>query len=235
MQHLDRALRTRRRRKVMAVLSAGTAVGLATVVTLAAWNDNEWVFGGAGPGGDPGVGTSTFEVQQDAWDSTPPTVESDTFGDFEDEPGNALLFTVNPGAMTPGDTIYAPVALTTTAASIAGTLQLRHPVPAPADDSDEELWANLTYSVRVTEDAVEAANCRTAFTSSGTLVPAEPSSAVEGLSFDADVEAAPQTLAAARGNVQYYCFAITLPDSETAQELQGKTVYPAWQFAAVSE
>jgi len=234
MRHLDRALRTRRRRKVMAVLSAGTAVGLTTVVTLAAWNDNEWVFGGAGPD-EPGVGTSTFEVVQDAWDNTPPTVGSDTFGNFEDPPGNMLLFTVTPLAMTPGDTIYAPVALTTTDESIAGTVQLQKPVRSADAASDAGLWANLTYSVRVTGDAGEAANCRTAFTSSGTLVPDGPTSKVEGLRFDDDIEATPQSLAAARGNVQYYCFAITLPDNETTQGLQGRTVYPAWQFAAVSE
>ena len=51
------------RRKVMAVAAAGLVLGVGASVTLAAWTDTEWVFGGNGAGG-PGVGTSTFEVQQ---------------------------------------------------------------------------------------------------------------------------------------------------------------------------
>src|SRR5690606_32712415 len=97
-----------------------------TLATLASWTDSEWVFGGGGGAGgdDDGIGTSVFEVQQNR-DVVPPAA-----GDvFEDRETNAdageLTFSVDPNAMTPGDTIYAPVALRTTPTSIAGTLQLQ--------------------------------------------------------------------------------------------------------------
>ena len=225
------AIRTRRRRKVMAIASAGTAVGLAAVVTLASWTDQEWVFGGTGPGDEDGVGTSSFNVQQDAWDAAAPTTTSTSFNDKEANPGNPLIFNVDPTGMTPGDTIYAPVALTTTAASIAGGLTLKAPVAATgktAVDASGLLWNNLTYSVTATDDAAVAAECRTDFAASGTEI-------VSDLALTNPLAAQPERdLDAARGNVQYYCFAITLPDNSTTQDLQGRTVFPAWQFAAVS-
>ncbi|MFT4188663.1 MAG: hypothetical protein QM621_08775 [Aeromicrobium sp.] len=229
----EKAQGVRRRRKVMAVASAGLALGLAAVLSLAAWNDSEWVFGGLGPGGggDEGVGTSEFEVQQNAWEgATAPTTAS-SFTDHETNPGNALLFDVDPTGLTPGTTIYAPVALTTTAESVAGTLTLTTPAVAAngktADDPDGLLWDNLIYSVRVTDDAATAANCQTDFASAGTAI-------VTDSAFSDSVTTGTQSLSAARGNVQYYCFAITLPDNATTQTLQGLKVFPAWRFHATS-
>lgn len=227
-----RTAATRRRRRGLALLSTGTAVGLATVASLAAWNDEEWVFGGGGSG-TPGVGTSSFNVQQDTWSGpAAPTVATGSFADFEQNPGDDLEFVVDPSAMTPGDDIYAPVALTTEASSVAGTLTLQAPVPAvgqSADDPQGLLWENLTYSVRATTDATVAADCSAgSFATSGTVV-------AEDLTLADPLSASPQSLSAARGNVQYYCFRISLPDSAATQGLQGRSVYPAWRFAAVSE
>lgn len=215
----------------MAITSAGVAVGLAAVVTLASWNDQEWVFGGSGPGGtsQPGVGTSTFNVQQDAWDATSPAAQSATFDDNETNPGNPLIFNVEPNGLTPGDTIYAPVAMTTEANSIAGNLTLQAPVAdvgKTATDAGGLLWDNLTYTVRVTDVQATADNCRTDFANAGTAI-------VTNQPFTAGATVA-QSLSAAGTNVQYYCFAITLPDNATTQGLPGRTVFPAWQFAAVS-
>ena len=229
-----RAVSVRRRRKVLAFVAGGMALGVAGMVTLAAWNDNEWVFGGTGPGGEEGVGTSEFNVQQNSWGGDPvPTAASD-FIDRETNPGNALKFTVDPTGLTPNTTIYAPVAMTTTANSIGGELQLVKPEAATGEvlnDDDGLLWDALTYSVRVTADAAVAENCTPAgFASAGDdIVPA-------GTGFAADVAAAPQDLSAERGNVQYYCFAITLPAAEADNaDLQGLVVSPAWRFAAVSD
>lgn len=228
-----RAVSVRRRRKVLAFVAGGMALGVAGMVTLAAWNDNEWVFGGTGPGGEEGVGTSEFNVEQNAWTDTVPTAAS-TFTNHENNPGNALMFNVDPTGLTPGTTIYAPVAMTTTANSIGGELQLIKPEAATGEvlnDDDGLLWDALTYSVRVTADAAVAENCTPAgFASAGDdIVPA-------GTGFAADVAAAPQDLSAERGNVQYYCFAITLPAAEADNaDLQGLVVSPAWRFAAVSD
>lgn len=227
-----RAVSVRRRRKVMAIIAGGTALGVAGLVTLAAWNDNEWVFGGTSADGGDGVGTSSFNVQQNAWSgATAPTTAS-TFTDHETNPGNELIFNVDPTGLTPGDTIYAPVALTTTADSIAGELQLTPAIAATgktAVDAGDALWDVLTYSVRVTDTAATAANCTPAgFASAGTQI-------VTDQALDAAITADPQALSAERGNVQYYCFAITLPATEADnQDLQGRVVFPAWRFAATS-
>lgn len=225
------AQRTRRRRKVMALAAGGIAVGVATMATLASWTDSEWVFGG-GAGG-PGVGTSTFEVQQNR--STTPPAAGDAFEDFEtNETAGQLTFAVDPGAMTPGDTVYAPVALRTTTASIAGTVTLQEAVASTnsthvAIDPSGLLWDNLTYSVRVTSDIAVAANCNAAgYASAGTVV-------VPDTGLGDAISPAAQPLAAEAGNVQYYCFALTLPNNATTQTLQGRTVFPAWEFAAESD
>lgn len=234
-----RAVSVRRRRMVMAIVAGGTALGVAGVVTLAAWNDNEWVFGGTGPGGEDGVGTSEFNVQQNAWSgATAPT--ADGFNDAETNPGNALTFDVDPTGLTPGDTIYAPVALKTTAESIGGTLQLMAAVPATgktaADLADTDaglaagaLWNALTYSVAVTDSATDAAECTAGnLAGAGALI-------VNGSTLSTAVPVDTQALAAAGADVQYYCFAITLPDLPANQALQGRTVFPAWDFSATSD
>jgi predicted ribosomally synthesized peptide with SipW-like signal peptide len=226
---------TVRRRKAMALISMLTAVGVTSVGTLAAWNDNEWVFGGAGPSGStPGVGTSTFEVVQDTWAVTPPTTAAGTWAHHEENPGDALVFNVDPSTLTPGDTIYAPVALTTTPNSIGGTLALQQPVPAVSDvdrvwdDAGSQLWASLRYTVTVTQSADTAKNCGVTGAATGEVLVSS-----RGLAADL-TEVAAQPLSAAGGNIQYYCFAITLPNTELTQTLQGRAVFPAWRFAAES-
>lgn len=226
-----RAISVRRRRKVMAIVAGGMAVGVAGFLTLAAWNDNEWVFGGTSGDGGDGVGTSSFNVQQNAWSGDTAPADLATFTDHETNPGNELIFNVNPSALTPGATIYAPVALTTTTESIAGTLTLQPAVAADgmtAVDADGLLWSALQYSVAVTEDPAIAATC-----TSGTLAGTE---IVTDQPLTSTIAGTPsQALAAANGDVQYYCFEITLPDTEANQALQGRTVFPAWRFAAESE
>jgi len=55
------------RRRIFAVAAGGAALGVGVAATLAAWTDTEWVFGGDGTGG-PGVGTSTFAIEQNLRD-----------------------------------------------------------------------------------------------------------------------------------------------------------------------
>ncbi len=112
------ATRVHRRRKVMAVASAGTAVGLAAALTLASWSDSEWVFGGADAAGDGGgVGTSTFEVQQSAWTTTAPTTTG-SFVDAESNPGEGLVFDIL-GAIV-GNAVSGVLFAPTSVASTAG-------------------------------------------------------------------------------------------------------------------
>ncbi|HLS48570.1 MAG TPA: SipW-dependent-type signal peptide-containing protein [Actinomycetaceae bacterium] len=53
--------RSQRTRKIVALSAAGTVLAVGAISTLAAWNDSEWVWGGANSQGDP-IGTSTFNV-----------------------------------------------------------------------------------------------------------------------------------------------------------------------------
>lgn len=221
-----------RKRKALAIIGALSGAGLASLATLAAWNDNEWVFGGAGPGGGepPGVGTSTFNVVQNAWEGTAPAAAA-IVDDFESNPGDALVFNVVPNEMSPGTTIYAPVALRSDDDSIAGTLTLQPAVAAVGQtpvDAGGALWDELRYSVRVTDSQATAANCTpTGFASAGTAI-------VTDQALSAAITPGAQSLTADGGNVQYYCFAVTLPDTPAAQDLQGRVVFPAWRFAATS-
>lgn len=53
-----------RRRRILALLSGGIALAVGGTMTLASWNDIEWVFAGGAAGNDPGVVTSEFVVYQ---------------------------------------------------------------------------------------------------------------------------------------------------------------------------
>jgi predicted ribosomally synthesized peptide with SipW-like signal peptide len=215
----------------MAILAGGLVVGVGGSFTLASWTDSEWVFAGDGTGG-PGVGTSTFEVQQDASNPGP-----GTFSDFESNPGDSLAFGIGALALSPGDTSYAPVALRTTAASIAGSLDLLGAVaatgvtataPSVLDGPGTGLWSALRLHVVVDDSPY---TCDAAAMSSKTDVIAADSP----LSTAGTVT---RTLSAASGNTQYYCFAITLPVPATPGDfdsLQGHVIAPAWEFAATSD
>src|SRR5690606_5967020 len=121
-------------------------IGAGGVATLASWTDTEWVFGGNAAGDGPGVGTSTFVVEQNT--SKPYTASG--FISEATNPGGALVF--GPGALTlaPGDEVYAPVALRTTSASIAGSVQLNPAVAASGiavTDAGNALWNALTLEI----------------------------------------------------------------------------------------
>lgn len=222
-----------RKRKIFALASAGIVLGIGATATLAAWNDNEWVVGGFN-GGD-GIGASRFNVQQN---TLLPITDATGFGtawDDHQEQSEAglLLFGLDALALTPGTTVYAPVALQTEANSIAGTVTLQGAVKqttTASPDPDQLLWDTLTYSVRSSETA---ADC----TDAASFAALGPETVAEGTALGAALTApaAPtHALAATAGSTRYYCFAITLPDSPEAQGTQGMSVAPAWRFAAES-
>jgi predicted ribosomally synthesized peptide with SipW-like signal peptide len=214
----------------MAIASVGLVVGIGAVATLAAWNDNEWVLGSTA-GGDAGIGSSQFNVQQNREQS--PTVDS-TWDDHQTEPtAGGLTFGLSALALTPGDSTYAPVALKTTANSIAGSVTLQAPVPSTtitATDPDGLLWGAMQYSVKVTDAATDCS--ATTWADFGTAV-------ATNVDFDGTLSTPPtQDVDAAGGNIQYYCFKVTLPVAPAGvtdlNTLQGLTAAPAWRFAATS-
>lgn len=210
-----------RKKRVFALLSGGLIIGVGATVTLASWTDSEWVFGGLD--GDPNVGTSTFEVEQN---TVTPFTDEDDWLQFETNPGGELVFSPGSLALTPGDSIYAPVALRTSSTSIAGTVVLQAAVAADGimvTDPGGLLWAGLDQRV------VTAANvfdCDEDAFSSLTPFASGDLGAVAGTTPG-------HALLGASQSVQYYCFEITLP-AGSADGLQGRTVAPAWEFAAVS-
>ena len=97
--------RTRRTAAIAAGALCRCPVGLGANTHSRLWNDSEWVWGGAD--GDPNVGTSKFNVQQN---TSVPYVGT-SWGDFDVNPGDELTFTAGALTLSPSDTIYAPVAL----------------------------------------------------------------------------------------------------------------------------
>lgn len=226
---------SRKTRKIAAIAAGALVVGLGATYTLATWNDSEWVWGGAD--GGPGIGTERFDVEQ---------FTEGAWHDDETNPGGALDFTTAALALTPGDTVYAPMSLRTKTNSIGGSVELQGAVAAAGvavEDAGNELWDAVALSVYTSADAT-APSCSAAAVTAGdwTAVPGIGSSP---LGTGATPGTGAQTLAAATttdpGAPQHYCFVIALPDdaqqvAESAGvDLQGRTIAPAWEFAAESD
>ena len=92
----DTAKRRRRSRMIRAILAGGLVLGVGAAVTLAAWNDSEYVTGTFTAG--------TFNLQGSTTDGT-------TFTDHPVGSPGTLTFTVAPLLLSPGDTVYAPFAV----------------------------------------------------------------------------------------------------------------------------
>ncbi|GAB3596298.1 SipW-dependent-type signal peptide-containing protein [Microbacterium tumbae] len=212
-----------RKRKIAAVAVGLLVVGVGATYTLASWNDSEWVWGGVD--GDPGLGTSAFEVLQ----NTDPDVDEAAWVNEEANPGGELLFSPGALALTPGDTVYAPVALQTDEVSLGATVELQGAVAAAdatIDDEDGDLFAAVRVSVYTAAGAAAPTACEADFVATGwTQIVTDAALGT--------VASATQSLAADAGSTQHYCFAITLPTG-SPDTLQGRTIAPAWEFASES-
>jgi predicted ribosomally synthesized peptide with SipW-like signal peptide len=233
-----------KRQKTMAVLAAGLVLGLGATMTLAVWNDSEWVTGGADTNGDgiadtPGIGTSVFEVGQ----NTTSPYSAAGWVDREVAPGGALNFSIDALSLAPGGVVYAPVSLRTTDASVAAAnIALSGAIPAtlatPADDEDGLLFAALDLRVVVatTAEADTPAACdASAFDGDSTyIVGGAATFPALGTAGTNPVAPAPAIDLAATGDDKLdYCFEVTLP-ADAPDTLQGLSVAPAWQFIADS-
>jgi predicted ribosomally synthesized peptide with SipW-like signal peptide len=211
-----------RRNKIMAILAGGAVLGLGTTATLASWTDTEWVFGGNAAGNGPGVGTSSFEVEQNVISP----FETD-FEQKETNPGQALVFGVSALSLSPGDKIYAPVALRTVEVSLGGELTMAAAVPAAGInviDADGLLWKALKLRVLANDIANPGCNAD-AFTATTGSIVATGDLTAAGTSA--------QTLEANGGSTTVYCFELSLP-AGASSDLQGRSAAPAWKFDAVS-
>lgn len=217
-----------RRGKIRALLASGLVLGVGATFTLAAWTDNEWVFGGAGPGSDT-PGTKIYAMEQN-------TVAPFAEASWTDEPeanGGRLDFTIKAANLLPGDTVYAPFQLRAKAGSEALTVSLAEAVqatnPAPGDDNSTALYNALRYRAWIGLDAADcsAAGDKTAGTE---LVAANSPLTTLG----ADPFALAAGASGAAGEPENLCFAMTLPAGTTDTSLQGKNVVPLWRFTSVT-
>lgn len=208
-----------RRRKRKALLAGGSVLGLGTAVTLAAWTDDVWVSSSFAAG--------TFNVQgavsPDGDWTTPQWEELETAGG-----AGALSFTVAPTAMSPGDSVYAPLLLrvgpdaSDLNASI--TLPTAPTGPAVANAANDAFFDALELSLYnlppgdCTATVTDAATALTGF--DGTSLNTTSASIL--LTLDGDMTA------------QGVCFKVTLsPDAPTVVQ-GGQTGDLTWNFHAES-
>lgn len=222
--------------KGRALLAGGLVLGLGAAATLAAWTDDEWVFGGSGSGnGDgPGTpGTGIYQMQQNTWTGTGKT---EAWSDQPNKNGGALTFVLQPERMVPGKTVYAPMQLRTVPGSEALNVSLAEGVQAAADANKDaafnarynspELYAALRYGVY---KGVAKDNCTAGSVAGGTVVvpPGSPLTATSTGTFPLAAGEQGQP-----GTPENLCFALTLPSSVTDVQLQGKNTVPVWRFTS---
>lgn len=213
--------------KIRALLASGLVLGIGATFTLAAWTDNEWVFGGAGPGNDT-PGTKIYAMEQNTALNFPEA-------EWTDEPeanGGRLDFSIKAANMLPGDTVYAAFQLRAKAGSETLTATLAEAIqatnPAAGDSNSTALYNALRYRAWI---GLNAADCTAAGDkTAGTVL-------VAANSVLSTTSTVPLTLqagasAGAAGAPVNLCFAMTLPAGTTDTTLQGKNVVPLWRFTS---
>jgi predicted ribosomally synthesized peptide with SipW-like signal peptide len=198
--------RTRRSRMIRAILAGGLVLGVGTAVTLAAWNDSEFVTGTFTAG--------TFNMQGSTTDGT-------TFTDHPVGSPGTLTFTVAPTLLSPGDTVYAPFAL-----RLAANTTNDATVVITAPNSTTGVVSNLTYEVvrttAFTCGSGTADSTGTSLITAGTAV-----TAVAGPNSFTLAKGSPVSSA---GATQFLCFKVTAGSGLT----QGQSGTVTWQFTASS-
>lgn len=168
----DRRSPRDRRRMAAAVLAAGVVLGVGTAVTLAVWNDSEFV-------------TGTFSSGQfDLEGSTDGTA----FSSSPAAPGKTLTFELDADLLSPDAVVYAPFAVQLSADSdysAAVTL---------ANTTAGGIGADLTYSVY--EVASFGATCSAATPPTGAALVADRAADAAGTVdvFDLTAAATPTNL-----------------------------------------
>lgn len=218
--------KSRRPGKVRALLASGLVLGVGASFTLAAWTDNEWVFGGAGPD-EKNPGTKVYEMEQNT--VVPPATAKWT--DQGSPNGGRLDFTIDASNMLPGDTVYAPFQLRAKLKSEALTVALagarQATDPAVGDANSSDLYKALRYQAWV---GLDAEDCSALGDKTGEdvdiLVGANSKLNALGLT----TFTLPAGSVSAAGTPVNLCFAMTLPAGTSDPALQGKNVVPLWRF-----
>ena len=215
-------IRTRRavarRRKAIALAAAGAVVLTgATVTSLAAWLDEEWVT--AGVDGLAGAASSEFEIEQSV------ATDAGAWTDRETGPGGVIDFDDVVQSLSPGAVAYGWVSLRAADGSIGGDLVLA----SDYTDGDGDLGDALTYGATVHADP---STCTSASYASGVELVAvdtelETGSGATDFPLDAGSGAA--------GTPRTVCFRIEFPSDRADDALQGLTADVGWYFIATSD
>lgn len=203
-----------RRRKRKALLAGGTVLGLGAAVTLAAWTDDVWVSGAFSAG--------SFNVQG--------AVDPAGTGwqEYAASPGGSLAFTVAPTAMTPGDSVYAPLNLRIGPSSADYDATISLPT-APIGPVSSTPAANQTFfnALRLSLYSVPPGSCNSGGTTGAPMtgfdnVPLATTRTATMLTLNRNMTS------------QGICFKVTLPTSATTAVSGGTTGALTWNFRAAS-
>jgi predicted ribosomally synthesized peptide with SipW-like signal peptide len=192
-------------RKVKAILAGGLVLGLGAAITLAVWNDSEFVKGTFGAG--------HFNVQGSA--------DGTTFADHTTSGTAATLsFSTGFNNLSPTQTVASPYVLHLDSATTTGaTVSVNSATPTGAAAT------KLTYKI-VEVAAIEG--CTATATGTSTIVPA-------GTALDSVASAAPFTLTKSAlgtdpGADVFLCIQVT-PSTTLVQDT---TAVGTWEFLATS-
>lgn len=223
------APRSRKGAKIVAIASAAALAAVGGTLSIAAWTDAEWLTAGNALG-DEGITTSAFEVQQFAYASDGSGTAA--FADYEtQDDANVVSFSVE--SLSPDVPTYGLVGLTSTATSIAGTVDLAVAVDGSADPvANAPLFDNTDVQVWTwTEaDATPEFGCDADVATQPGVV------ALGGGDLGTFDVADTQAIEAEGANVQYYCFELvfTMPADGAQEDFMGLTLQPDWVFDSTS-
>ena len=138
-----------RRRIALAILAAGSVLGVGAIATLAAWNDSEFATGD--------FATGQFDLEG--------STDGATFSSSPTSPGKTLAFTLDSDLLAPDSTVYAPFAVQLSADSDYSADVTLTSVGSGA------LASGLTYSVY--DVGTFGATCSAAAPPAGTALDAD--------------------------------------------------------------
>lgn len=164
-------------------------------------------------------------MEQNTWSGV---AGAEAWSDQKDPNGGALTFTVDPGKLIPGKTVYSPMQLRAVKGSEALTVSLAQGIQSELNRGTQNsaaLYAALTYGVLA---GVAKDKCGAGIVSDGSVVVPAGSALSTASTSTFALKAGTAT---DPGEAENLCFALTLPANATA-DLQGLNTVPVWKFTS---
>ncbi len=196
-------------RKAKAILAGGLVLGIGAAVTLAAWNDSEFVIGNFGGGHFKMVGSA------DA---------SEAFTNHDSDSADAALnFQVNASNMTPGQTVAAPYAVRLDAATDFAAAVRVNSAQGSGDAED-----HLTYGI-FTVTGWNGCTPNATASAETEIVPA--GTGLDSVAGASSFDLAKSTNGTDPGDPVYLCFQVKADDTL----VQDETATATWELLAESK